>query len=50
MFPAITTAGQDLEGIGRDALRLLMGRIRNGPEAQAVELRKEVIIIIREAT
>ena len=50
MFPAITIAGQDLEGIGRDALRLLLGRIRNEHEAQAVELRKEATLIIRGLT
>ena len=50
MFLAITTAGQDIEGIGRDALRLLLGRIRNEHEAQAVELRKEATLIIREST
>ena len=47
MFPAITTAGQDIEGIGRDALRLLLGRIREEHEAQAVELRKEATLIMR---
>ena len=50
MFPAITTAGQDIEGIARDALRLLLGRIRNEHEAQSVELRKEATLITRGST
>ena len=50
MFPAITTAGQDIEGIGRDAVRLLLGRIRNEYEEQSVSLRKEATLIIRDST
>ena len=50
MFPAMTTAGQDIKGIGRDALRLLLGRSRNEHEAQSVESKKEETLIIREST
>lgn len=50
IFPAITTAAQDIEGIGEDAVRLLLERIRGERKNAPISLKKEAAIRIREST
>jgi len=50
MYPAITTAGQDIEGIGQDAVELLLERARDEGPAAPVFLRKEAFLVIRAST
>lgn len=50
MFPAITTAGQDINGIGEDAVRLLIVRIRKENDPAPVSIRKETTLRIRESS
>ena len=50
MFPAITTAGQDIAGIGQDAFRLLLERMRGERDNAPVSLRKEAALVIRSST
>lgn len=50
MFPAITTAAQDIEGIGEDTVRLLLERIRGERKSAPISLNKEAAIRIREST
>ena len=49
MFPAITTAAQDIEGIGEDTVRLLLERIRGERTDAPISLNKEAAIRIRES-
>lgn len=50
MFPAITTAAQDIEGIGETSVRLLLERVRGERTGAAVSIFKEAAIQIREST
>jgi len=50
MFPAITTVGQDIAGIGEDAVRLLVGRIRGERDDAPAFVVKEATLRIREST
>lgn len=50
MFPAITTAAQDIEGIGEHTVRLLLERIRGERKNAPISLNKEAAIRIREST
>lgn len=50
MFPAITTAAQDIKGIGEDAVRLLLERARGEREGTSVSILKEAAIRVREST
>lgn len=50
MYPAITTAGQDIAGIGEDAVRLLVERIRGERDDEPVSIFKDAALRIREST
>ena len=50
MFPALTTAGQDIEGIGADAVRVLLERIRGERDDAPVSIFKDAALRIREST
>lgn len=50
MYPAITTAGQDIAGIGSDAVRLLIERINDERLNEPVSIRKEAALVIRGST
>lgn len=50
MFPAITTVGQDIDGIGRDAVRLLLERVRGERDDAPVAVLKDAALQIREST
>ena len=50
MYPAVTTAAQDIEGIGQEALRLLLERIRGEREDESVTILREAALKIREST
>ena len=50
MFPAISTAAQDIKGIGEDAVRLLLERVRGEREDTPVSILKEAAIRVREST
>ncbi|MFK7765048.1 MAG: LacI family DNA-binding transcriptional regulator [Roseobacter sp.] len=49
MFPAITTARQDIDGIGADAVRLLVERIREERNGAGIAQLKGVTLKIRES-
>lgn len=49
MFPAITTARQDIDGIGEDAVHLLLERIRDGRNGAGIVQLKDVTLKIRES-
>lgn len=50
MYPAITTAGQDIAGIGEDAVRILVERIRGERENAPVSIFRDATLHIREST
>lgn len=50
MYPAITTAGQDISGIGMDAVRVLVERIRGERNDTPVSIFKDSALRIREST
>lgn len=50
MYPAITTAGQDITGIGEDAVRVLLERIRGERVDAPVSIFKDSVLRIREST
>ena len=50
MYPAITTAGQDILGIGEDAVRVLVERIRGESSDEPVLIYKDAVLCIREST
>lgn len=50
MFPAITTAGQDIDGIGQDAIRLLLERIRGERNDSPVSDFKDAALRVRESS
>lgn len=50
MYPAITTAAQDVTGIGCDAVRLLLERVRGERSDNPVAIRKEAMLQIRTST
>ena len=50
MYPAISTVAQDIDGIGREAVRLLMERIRGERVSDPVHLLKESTLMLREST
>tara|TARA_B100000780_G_scaffold276633_1_gene245585 strand:- start:1420 stop:2541 length:1122 start_codon:yes stop_codon:yes gene_type:complete len=49
IFPAITTAAQEIDDIGEDAVRLLLERIRGERKDAPVSLKKQAAIMIRES-
>jgi len=49
IFPAITTAAQEIDGIGEDAVRLLLERVRGERKDGPVSLKKQAVIRIRES-
>lgn len=50
MFPAITTAGQDIGGIGEDAVRLLLERVRGERDDSPVSIFKDAVLQVRDST
>lgn len=50
MYPAITTVAQDIEGIGRDAVRLLVERMRGERDETSIRLLKDAALKVREST
>ncbi|MEM9551021.1 MAG: LacI family DNA-binding transcriptional regulator [Pseudomonadota bacterium] len=50
MYPAITTVGQDIQGIGEDAVRILINRIRGTGREEPALIFKEAALRIREST
>lgn len=50
MFPAVTTAKQDIEGIADDTVRLLLERIRGQRDEAPVSVLKQAALKIREST
>lgn len=50
MYPAITTAGQDIAGIGEDAVRILVERIRGERKGAPVSIFRDATLQIREST
>ena len=49
MYPAITTAAQDITGIGEDAVRVLAERIRGERTDKPVSIFREATLKIRES-
>lgn len=49
MFPAVTTAGQDVDGIGKDAVRLLLERVRGERDGLPLTLFRDASLQIRES-
>lgn len=49
MYPAITTAGQDIAGIGEEAVRVLIDRIRGERSDEPVSIFKDTALRIRES-
>ena len=49
MYPSITTVAQDIDGIGKDAIRLLVDRILGGGDEQPVQMLKDASLMIRES-
>lgn len=50
MHPAITTAAQDVTGIGEDAVRLLLERVREERTDMPKTIRREAMLRIRESS
>lgn len=50
MYPALTTAGQDIVGIGETAVRVLMERISGTASEAPTSIFKEATLKIREST
>ena len=50
MYPAITTVAQDVTSIGRDAVHVLIERVREGREEQPIHLLKQAALRIRESS
>ena len=48
-FPAVTTVAQEVEGIGRDAVRLVVDRVQNGRDGDSVTLLRDGTLKIRES-
>ena len=48
-FPALTTVAQDVASIGQDAVDLLVKRVRNGGDGEALELLRDGALKIRES-
>lgn len=49
MYPAVTTAAQDIEGIGEDAVRLLLERVRGERDDDALSILKPAALRLRES-
>ncbi|WP_372803091.1 LacI family DNA-binding transcriptional regulator [Paracoccus seriniphilus] len=49
IFPALTTVAQEVEGIGRDAVSLLVNRLRNGRDGDGVKKLRGGSLKIRES-
>ena len=49
-FPSLTTAAQDIDGIGGQAMTLLTERIRGRRDGPSVSIRKEAVLKVREST
>ncbi len=49
MFPAISTAAQDIEGIGQEAVRLLVARMTSEGNAEPVHVMKTSALKLRES-
>ena len=48
-FPALTTVAQDVVSIGQDAVDLLVNRVRNDSDGDAIQLLKDGTLKIRES-
>lgn len=48
-FPALTTVAQDVVSIGQDAVDLLVNRVRNDADGDAIKLLKDGTLKIRES-
>lgn len=49
IYPAVTTVAQDVDGIGRDAVDLLLGRVRDGRSGDAIKRLHRAALKIRES-
>lgn len=49
IYPAVTTVAQDVDGIGRDAVDLLLGRVRDGRTEGAIQRLHNGALKIRES-
>lgn len=49
IYPAVTTVAQEVGGIGRDALDLLVSRVRNGRSGEAIKLLRSGALKVRES-
>ena len=49
IYPALTTVAQDVDGIGRDAVNLLLGRVKEGRDGEAVKRLHKGALKIRES-
>ena len=50
MYPAITTAAQDVKGIGEDAVRLVLECVREERVNAPVTIRREAMLQVRSST
>lgn len=49
IFPALTTVGQEVDAIGRDAVDILANRVRNGRDGAGIKLLRDGALKIRES-
>ena len=49
IYPALTTVAQEVEGIGGDAVRLLVERIKNGHHIDVQKVLRDGVLKIRES-
>jgi len=49
IYPAVTTVAQEVDGIGKDTVALLVDRVRNGRDGAAVKLLRNGALRIRES-
>lgn len=49
IYPAVTTVAQDVDGIGRDAVDLLLGRVRDGRGEESIKRLHAGALKIRES-
>ena len=50
MYPSVTTVAQDIKGIGTDAVRLLLERVRGERDETPIQLLKNGALMVREST
>lgn len=49
IFPALTTVAQEVDGIGKDAVALLVQRVKNGHHVDVQKILREGVLRIRES-